>query len=624
MTITVENLEKNFGGTNVFKNVCFTIEKNDKIGIVGDNGEGKTTLMNILLGLQDYDKGNIKINPFSKIGYAEQNPTLIDGTLWEQLLSACSHIVDLKEKIAIIEKTISKEVDSQMLEKHLHQYANMQHEYESIGGYSYEQQARKIAFGLGFCQEDFAKHVQSFSGGQKTRMILAAALFGEPDFLFLDEPTNHLDIKMTQWLEEYLAAFNGSVVVISHDRYFLDKVATKILHLENGNAKLYKGNYSQFVEQKALRDKSQLAAYQKQQEHIEKTTEYIRRYKAGIKSKQARGRQSQLNRLERIALPNSKQNLSLTLPTPEKCSDKVLMLEKLTIGYQKPIIKDINLLFKNGDKTALIGDNGTGKTTLLKTIIEQITPLSGKSIIGSRVKVGYFSQGHDHLYGSQTILQHICQEYSLSEEYSRTILGGMQFRNDDVFKELDKLSGGERARIALLKLLLDGANFLILDEPTNHLDISTKQTVEDALAAWEGSVLIVSHDRYLLNKLANRIWAIEDNSITDYFGGYEYYLQKITQKDLQQPQKILTNKETKKIVTNKKTIDVQKKLDKIELSLREQEAFLKVLEKRISDPNEHLDLDNSKNLALEHECLQQKINDLMEDWERLLDLSDQG
>lgn len=625
MTIVVENLTKNFGEKAVFSDVSFRLEKEEKVGLIGANGEGKTTLMRILLGFEEYDGGKVQIDKMIKIGYAAQNAK-VSGTLWQQLASDSKEIFALQKQMRTLEKEISLQKDEQSLEELLKQYALLEQSYEHAGGYSHEQDIRKVAFALGFSEEDFDKDASAFSGGQKTRMHLATALLGEPDFLFLDEPTNHLDVAMIEWLEGYLAEYRGGLLLVSHDRYFLDRVVKKILYMQAGKLKVYRGNYSDFAKQKEQQDEALAAAYEKQQEHIKETEEYIRRYKAGIKSKQARGRQSQLNRLERIEAPIRMQEFKLRLPQPPESADKVLALEKIFVGYGEPLLKNISLVVKKGEKVALLGENGAGKTTLLKTIMGDMQPLHGEREFGKRVRPGYFSQGHDGLFGSQTVLEHLQMNYDLSEERARTLLGGMLFRGDDVFKELGTLSGGERARVALLKLILEGANLLILDEPTNHLDIKSCEIVEDALLYWQGTILFVSHDRYFVDKIATKIWTIEDNKVTEYIGDYAYYKSKQQELEVQKKQAVI--KETIALpVSNitfksKRPQNLEKRIETVELSLREQDALLRFLEKRLADPLEHVDFEASSVLAQEYADKKKLVDDLLAQWEQLLHMQE--
>ncbi|MDR3349544.1 MAG: ABC-F family ATP-binding cassette domain-containing protein [Acidaminococcales bacterium] len=618
MSILAENLTKCFGGKEIFRQVNLRLEKGAKIGLIGNNGAGKTTLMRCILGLDEYDGGRVFSDPAAKIGYAAQDARPADGSLWEELTASRQELFALSRQIRDLEGQIGGQPDERARGKLLARYSDLRQDYERQGGYDHELKARKAAFVLGFSDEDLRRRAKDFSGGQKTRMLLAAALLGEPDFLFLDEPTNHLDIAMAEWLEGYLREFKGGLLLVSHDRYFLDRTVDKIALLEAGRVKIYKGNYSLYEKQKETEDKTQAAAWEKQAAHIKKTEEYIRRNKAGIKSRQARGRQAQLDRLERVAPASPSDGLKLKLPVPPECSDRLLTLEKLTVGYGCPLLKDIDFTIQKGEKIAVIGRNGAGKTTLLRTIAGILPALSGRVTAGGRVKVGYFSQGHEGLSGGENILENILAGFGLSEEQARTFLGGMLFRGGDVFKKLEDLSGGERARLALLRLLLGGANFLLLDEPTNHLDAAARAAVEEALRQWGGGMLLVSHDRYFIDRIAGRVWEIEGGRLFDYPGNYSYCREQKNARPKDMPPPALARAAAKTVKESPKTRSVERRLAAVELSLREQEGLLLVLEKRLSDPAEHADFAASRALSTEYARQKAGIDSLTAEWETLL------
>ena len=429
-------------------------------------------------------------------------------------------------------------------------------------------------------------------------------------------------------------------MVVSHDRAFLDNVAVRILEMEGGKLQSFKGNYSRYLEQKAIQTATLEVAYAAQQDYIARTEAYIRRFKAGIKSKMARGRQSQLNRLERMDAPVKNEEFELRLPPATECADRVLIMEDLSIGYgEKLLAQGINITLRRGEKAALLGANGTGKTTLLKTILGEIQPLKGKAKIGNRVQIGYFSQSYERLDPKQTLLENFVMEYGFTEERTRSMLGGMLFHGDDVFKEIGTLSGGQKARLVLLKLVLDGANCLVLDEPTNHLDIMAREAVEAALTAFDGTVLVVSHDRYFINEVADRIWEIEDGQLKDYKGNYDFYLaekqkaaaaaaeamaasaqenakQKADNKAQVQPVKAADKKQ------RYSPEEAAKLLPKVELSIREQEAMMKLLEVQMADPANHEDPAHSAAMAAEHDAYEQNIAELMEKWELLMEAAE--
>lgn len=639
MQLVVDKIAKSFGVHDIFKGVSFMVEKGEHIGLVGVNGSGKTTLLHCLLEPSYIDSGSIRFEQGISVGYVQQGFTDIKGTIWEFMLQSCPEILRLREELQRLEAAVSTAADD-VLETIMEEYTRVTKRYEYLDGYHYENRIKRVLIGLGYTEEWWKQDAATLSGGQKTRLMLAAALVRNPDFLILDEPTNHLDIVMTQWLEAYLREFKGGLLVVSHDRAFLDNVAVRILEMEAGKLQSFKGNYSRYLEQKAIQTATLEAAYAAQQDYIARTEAYIRRFKAGIKSKMARGRQSQLNRLDRMDAPVKNEEFELRLPPATECADRVLIMEDLSIGYgEKVLAQGINITLRRGEKAALLGANGTGKTTLLKTILGEIQPLKGKAKIGNRVQIGYFSQSYERLDPKQTLLENFVMEYGFTEERTRSMLGGMLFHGDDVFKEIGTLSGGQKARLVLLKLVLDGANCLVLDEPTNHLDIMAREAVEAALTAFDGTVLVVSHDRYFINEVADRIWEIEDGQLKDYKGNYDFYLaekqkaaaaaeeamaasaqenvkQKADNKAQLQPVKAADKKQ------RYSPEEAARLLPKVELSIREQEAMMKLLEVQMADPANHEDPAHSAAMAAEHDAYEQKIAELMEKWELLMEAAE--
>ena len=634
MQLVVENIAKSFGIHEIFKDVSFMLEQGEKVGLVGVNGGGKTTLLRCLLAPETVDGGFIKFEPGLRIGYVQQGFQGIgEGTLWQFLVNAGKDILELRQKMAELEKQVASAKGDE-LDSLLADYARVSNIYEHADGYNYENRIKIVLHGLGFPENEWDKPAENFSGGQKTRILLAAALVKEPDLLILDEPTNHLDIRMTEWLEGYLRNFKGGVLIVSHDRFFLNNVVGRVLEMEGGHLQNFKGNYDQYLAQKEIQMATMEAAYEAQQEYIARTEAYIRRFKAGIKSKMARGRQSQLNRLERVEGPERIEEFELRLPPAPESAERVLVLEELSVGYgENVLLKDINLVLRKGEKTALLGPNGAGKTTLLKTILGELSPVTGKAKIGNRVKIGYFSQSYERLDPNQTLLDNFLTEYGYTMEHTRSLLGGMLFHGDDVFKEIGTLSGGQKARLVLLKLVLDGANLLILDEPTNHLDIAAREAVEAALEAFDGTVLVVSHDRYFINEVASRIWEIDNQQVNDYKGNYSFYVEEKAKRAALEATADTGSKSDNKVAAKEsrpvKTKpeekqrryseqELEKLLAKVELNIREQEAMLKLLEKQLADPANHEDLENSARLAEEYEKMKKEIDKLMLKWEELM------
>ena len=628
----------------------FEVAKGDKVGFVGANGAGKTTLMRALLGQEEYDAGMIQFDSADTIGYVEQQAQLMEGTLYDTFKSAFSDIIELAARKKAMEKEIAQGAD----EEKLALYGRMVERFEQLEGYDYESRIRRVAFGLGFTEEDFSRPVAYLSGGQRTRICLAKALMREPDFLFLDEPTNHLDIGMIEWLEGFLQKYPGGVLLISHDRFFLDRVTTRILEIENKTVTSYEGNYTYFMKVKADRRAALKSAWEKQQEHIRQTEEYIRRYKAGIKSKQARGRQSQLNRLERIVLPPETAAFKyFSFNAPPECAERVLELEDVSVAFgPHEIFSHLSMLIRKGDGVAVVGPNGAGKTTLLRLILGELESPTGRMKIGSRVKIGYFSQQHEGLNMERTLLEEILWEYGVDEEQARSYLGAFLFHGDEVNRRVGELSGGEQSRLAFLKLMLTGANFLVLDEPTNHLDIPAKEAVEEALMAFPGTFLVVSHDRYFLDKVSNCTLELDEGKLTEYNGNYTYYHMKkeIAEQEaaeeraeagkaaaakLQKTAKPLaaaeTGRQQKKVQEQQNNIvrgAVQSMsearrtelIQKTEAQIAMAEAELKGLEYAMNSPEIQSDPVKSAGIAEEYAAKEQEIEQRYAEWERLTDI----
>ncbi len=643
--VTVDGLKKSFGVHDIFQNVSFTIRQGEKVGLVGVNGSGKTTLLRCLLNPDFADGGSVKFAGELRLGYVEQGfDDFREETVREFMQHACPDILDLREKMRRLEEA-SGRAQGEELQGILDQYARTESRYAHLDGYHYESNIKRVLLGLGYPEDTWQWRADKLSGGQKTRLQLAAALVNSPDMLILDEPTNHLDIVMSEWLEKYLREFRGGVLVISHDRAFLDNVVEEILEMEGGTIHRFKGNYSRYLEQKEIQVLTQTRAYEAQQEYIARQEAYIRRFKAGIKSKMARGRQSQLDRLERIDAPVQEEEFQLRLPHAAECAEKVIMLEHLDVGYpQHLLLQDVDLTLRRGEKVAIIGPNGCGKSTLLKTILQELPPLKGEARIGNRVKIGYFSQSYERLDEKQTIMENFLTEYGLTDEQTRRLLGSMMFHGEDVFKVIGTLSGGQKARLVLLKLVLDGANCLLLDEPTNHLDIAVKEAVEAALETFDGTVLLVSHDRYLVNEVAGRIWAVEEGHVTDYKGNYDFYLEERdkNRSHLTAPEPAAAPRKEEKPAARaaaapakpaapaspaeKKTekkpyspAEAQKLLPQVELKIREYEALQKVLSDKIADPANQQDLETSTRLAEEYAEQDKILDGLMDKWEKLME-----
>mgnify|MGYP001012485922 FL=1 len=636
-SLKVIGLEKAYGIRTLFSHVNFEVMRGDKVGLVGANGTGKTTLMRILLGREESDGGQVVIDHADTVGYVEQQASFTHDTLYDELRSAFSDLIALRAEKERMECAIAA---GDVGAEDLAVYGNLVMRFEAMDGYDFESRIRRVAFGLGFSEEELQKDVRHFSGGQTTRICLAKALLREPDFLFLDEPTNHLDIGMIEWLEKFLQSYRGGVLLISHDRYFLDRVATRILELDHAEVTAYTGNYTHYMRVKNDRRAALQNAYEKQQAQIKKTEEYISRYKAGIKAKQARGRQSQLNRLERIVLPPEAARFKyFAFAKPTECAQRVAELEDISFVYPSGprVLDHISLLIRKGDGVALIGENGAGKTTLLQILVGEIEA-AGRVKIGSRVKIGYFSQQHEGLDPSKTILDEICCTYGLDEETARNYLGAFLFHGDDVLRLIGALSGGEQARVAFLKLMLTGANFLVLDEPTNHLDIPAREAVEEALMAFPGTFIAVSHDRYFLDKTANCTLELKDGRITEYLGNYGYYLMKkeaeaeetaqeerTSEKSVRRTSSVQTEQgRTEKPAVPKTAVHSaipaarrQEMIERTEAEIAMAEAELKGLEYEMNRPETQADPVRSHAVAEAYAAKEIEIMQRYEKWEQL-------
>jgi ATP-binding cassette subfamily F protein 3 len=654
--LKVNGLAKSFGIHELFKDVSFEIARGDRVGFVGANGAGKTTLLRCLMGQEEYDAGTISWDEGDTIGYVEQTADFAGADALRGIPAGLFGHPRARRAEARARKADGREDHDDAL---VEEYSRVMNRFEALGGYDYESRIRRVAFGLGFTEEDLKKNVEHFSGGQKTRICLAKALLREPDFLFLDEPTNHLDIRMIEWLEDFLKnEYHGGVLLISHDRYFLDRVATRMIELDHQAVTVYEGNYTYYMRVKTERRAALQTAYEKQQEHIRATEAYIRRFKAGIKAKQARGRQSQLDRLERIVLPPEDAHFDFfKFHQPPECAQRVAELEDVSFSYgQHQIFSHVDLLIRKGDGVALVGPNGAGKTTLLRVLIGELESPTGRVKIGSRVKIGYFSQQHEGLNPENTVLDEICYAFGTSEEQARKYLGAFLFHGDDVLRRIGDLSGGEQSRVAFLKLMLTGANFLVLDEPTNHLDIPAKEAVEEALMAYPGTFLAVSHDRYFLDKVANCTLVLKDGKVQEYAGNYSAYRlhaeaeEKAAEEAQEEERRAAQQKEKAEKAGRQRQEEAeqpaaprpaakqeplrgsvqsmsetkrQELLDRAEAEIAMAEAELKGLEVEMNDPAVQSDPEKSQQMADAYAEKQREIEARYARWERLSEAAEE-
>ncbi len=535
-------ITKAYGDQTVLRDISLSINEGDRMAIIGSNGSGKTTLLRCITGQIEPDDGRVIKKANMTIGHLEQISEQPSAMLvWEAVMLSFAAILQIRQQMGVMEKQMAF-LEGEKLQVLVDDYARKVEAYELAEGYECESRAKKVLLGLGFDEDSFLKPLSSLSGGEKTRLHLARLLAQNPEMLLLDEPTNHLDMPAVEWLEDYLANYTGTVVVVSHDRRFLDKAADHVAEIRGGQLECFTGNYSAFIAKREALDLASQRAYDKQQEKIEAAEAFIRRYMAGVKSKQARGRQAQLNRLERLKAPE--QSLVLgnkTIQIKRESGQDVIKLAAVSKLYgDKIILQQLDLQIRKGEKIALIGANGTGKTTLIKIITGEINADEGTIHRGSQVEIGYFSQEHENLGQEGTVLEEITDNFPLTLEEARTVLGRMLFRGDDVFKKIGDLSGGEQGRLALLKLILAGDNFLVLDEPTNHLDLDSRQVIADMLRDYPGTILFVSHDRHFIDYFADQVWVLEQGRIMRYQGNYSYYMEKklIQQKEKMQQEPI--------------------------------------------------------------------------------------
>ena len=528
--LTAHNLSKSFGPDEIFAGVRVEIPHRARIALVGPNGAGKTTLLNILTGRELSSEGNVATMRGLRIGYLPQRPETASGlTLWDEQLLAFTGLREDEARLARLgEQLADASLSAAEHDRVLAEYGELQERFEADGGYLYEHRIRTVLHGLGFAPNEYNRPIGLLSGGQKTRALLARLLLEAPDLLALDEPTNHLDIQSVEWLEGYLKDFPGAVLAVSHDRYFMDAVASTIWELDFGALETYRGNYSAYALQREERHARLFKEYEAQQAFIAKEEDYIRRNMAGQNTRQAQGRLKRLERLKRddlVLRPRRRKTMGLRMAETVRSGDLVLRTRGLTVGYAgHPLFTAPDLTLRRGEVAALIGPNGAGKSTFIKTIIEQLPPLAGEVVPGASLKIGYFAQAHELLDPSQTLLDAITAAKPMPVSQARSYLGGYLFEEDDVFRPISTLSGGERGRIALALLALSGANFLILDEPTNHLDIASQEALQNVLADFPGTILVVSHDRYLIDALATQIWAISPGQLELFEGDYSEYL----------------------------------------------------------------------------------------------------
>ncbi len=632
MSILVgSNLAREFGADEIFSSVNIEIPHAARIALVGPNGAGKTTLLNLLIGLDLPSGGTIHRAKGLRIGFLPQRPELLGShTLGEELNAAFEPLRAMETRLRDLEHQIAAEMDTDRHNELLNAYGELQEQYESAGGYTYESRIKSVIQGLGFKPEDVERPLSILSGGQKTRAVLGRLLLEQPDLLAMDEPTNHLDIDAVEWLEGFLKEFPGAVLVVSHDRYFMDAVATTIWELDFGTLETYRGSYSHYVRQREERHERLFKEYEAQQEMIAKEEEYIRRNLAGQNTKQAKGRRTRLERLKRdelIRRPHTRDTMYLRMGHTMRSGDQVLMTRKLVVGYadaDAPLFYAPDITLRRGEVAALIGANGTGKSTFVKTVIGQTPPLAGEVRIGASVKVGYFAQAHESLNPSNTLLDEVFSAKEMPISAARDLLAQFLFTGDDVFRTVDTLSGGERGRVALAKLALTGANLLLLDEPTNHLDIPSQEILQNVLADFPGTILLVSHDRYLIDALATQIWSVTPGQLEVFTGNYrEFSAARDARRAAREAEKVkATSVKQPNGKSEKKhglsPHQLQKRIDQLEAAIPALEARLEETLHELNRASAAANGARVRQLTEQYQQLEIELHETMSEWERLL------
>ena len=639
MILSCQSICKSFGEKVILNDASFHIEEREKAALIGNNGAGKTTLLRIIMEEISADSGQVVLMKDKKIGYLAQYQEIKGHrTIYEELLSTKQYIIDMEDRMRAAEIQM-KHASGEKLERLMNTYTRLTHEFELENGYAYKSELMGVLKGLGFTEEDFNKQIETLSGGQKTRVALGKLLISKPDILLLDEPTNHLDMESISWLETYLLNYPGAVFIVSHDRYFLDKVVTKVIEIDAGQVRMYSGNYSAYAEKKAQLRDAQYKAYLNQQREIKHQEAVIVKLKSFNREKsirRAESREKMLGKIQRIEKPTEVQSqMRLSLEPRVISGNDVLTVEELSKSFpEQTLFTDISFQIKRGERVALIGNNGTGKTTMLKILNDLIPADSGTFTLGSKVQIGYYDQEHHVLHPEKTIFEEISDAYpTLTETEIRNMLAAFLFTNDDVFKLISSLSGGERGRVSLAKLMLSEANFLILDEPTNHLDIASKEILEEALNSYTVTVLYVSHDRYFINQTATRILELTNQAVVNYIGDYDYYLEKkeeLTEKyaPIQQTEETTSDEAAPAASEGKLTWQQQKEE---QARKRKQEAELKKTEQRIEEletrdkeidetlvlPDVCTNVGRCAELSREKDKIQAELEELYEKWETL-------
>ena len=635
MILNATNISKSFGSNEIIKDANFLVNEHEKVAIVGVNGAGKTTLLKILTGEEHADSGNVILAKDAKLGYLRQINN-VDSTLSiiDELYTVIEHILNMEKRMLEMQEQM-QHLSGEELEALYSSYTALTHSYELMDGYAAKSKVIGILKGLGFDENDFDRKINTLSGGQKTRVFLAKLLLEEPDIILLDEPTNHLDLRSIEWLESYLLNYKGAVIIVSHDRYFLDKIVSKVIDIENAEVQMYSGNYSDFSAKKQMLLDAKMKEYLNQQQeikHQEAVITKLKQFNREKSIKRAESRQKQLEKIDRVEAPITHiENMRLSLDISKESGKDVLTVHDLSKSFdEKHLFSNINFEIKRGERVAIIGDNGTGKTTLLKIINGLLSPDTGEVIYGSNVSIAYYDQEHQVLHMDKTLFDEISDTYpEMNNTQIRNILAAFLFTGEDVFKKIGDLSGGERGRVSLVKLMLSKANFLLLDEPTNHLDILSKDVLESALNSFPGTICYVSHDRYFINKTATRILDLTGNRLLNYIGNYDYYIEKreavegaanLSVNNIEEkPAEVSDSKQ--EWIENKNAQAQKKKitnaLNKCEEEIEKIEEKLSLIDEEVANPEISSNVGKLMELQKEKTALEEKLEKLMNEWEEL-------
>lgn len=634
--LSCRHLTKSFGIDEILRDVTFNINEGDKVGLIGPNGEGKSTLFKILTKQLDYDSGELFLDKNKTLGYLSQNLSLdSENTIYDEMLSVFSSLTELEDKIKTLEEKLNEPYDASNKEYHnklIKDYTLSQELYENRGGYTFRGEISRVLKGLGFLEEDFNNQIINLSGGQKTRLALCKLLLRKPDLLLLDEPTNHLDLEAIEWLEEYLNGYKGTVFVISHDRFFLDSVTNTTFELIGGKIHCYNASYTKFLELRKKDIEARLKAYNLQQAEIKRQEEIIEKFRSFNREKSVRAaesRQKALDKMDRLEAPEViKEASKISFETLVKSGNDVLHIENLQKSYDSLLFENVNLDLKRGEKVALIGENGRGKTTLFKIIMGMLKQDSGSVSLGKNVFTGYYDQEQSNLNLHKTIIDEVWDDFpNLTTTEVRNYLASFLFTGDDVFKEISLLSGGEKCKINLLKLMLSKANLLLLDEPTNHLDIMSREALEDAILSYDGTLIVISHDRYFLNKVINKIVELQENGLKTYLGNYNYYMDKkanpnryedIDEEINQGKTKTQIKEERKKKKSAEKSARaLRAQLRDVEKLIPQKEEELEKLQEMLCTEEVYSNPEESVRVNKEINSVQEEIDSLYATWEEL-------